>query len=107
MAIDLDALEALAAASAEPLATLDPGIHHLDGAPEEVARYLLTLDTINFGSGWFPTLRKRAGRSGYATVASRPARALPRRGTLEQRAAARARHRDGRARRSGRPPTTS
>ncbi|MGD1050490.1 MAG: queuosine salvage family protein [Solirubrobacteraceae bacterium] len=70
VAIDLDALEALAAASAEPLATLDPGIHHLDAAPEEVARYLMTLDTINFGSGWFPTLRKRAGRSGYETVAS-------------------------------------
>jgi len=34
-----------------------------------VAAYLLTLDTINFGSGWFPTLRKRSGCSGYYTVA--------------------------------------
>jgi putative queuosine salvage protein len=34
-----------------------------------VVRYLLTLDSINFGSGWFPTLRKRAGSSGYYTVA--------------------------------------
>jgi hypothetical protein len=34
-----------------------------------VARYLLTLDAINFGSGWFPTLRKRPGSSGYYTVA--------------------------------------
>ena len=32
-------------------------------------RYLLTLDAINFGSGWFPTLRKRPGCSGYFTVA--------------------------------------
>jgi hypothetical protein len=34
-----------------------------------VATYLLALDTINFGSGWFPTLNKRAGKSGYFTVA--------------------------------------
>jgi hypothetical protein len=34
-----------------------------------VARYLVTLDAINFGSGWFPTLRKREGCSGYFTVA--------------------------------------
>jgi hypothetical protein len=27
------------------------------------------LDAINFGSGWFPTLRKRPGSSGYYTVA--------------------------------------
>ncbi len=51
-------------------ATLEPALHHLDGPPEEVARALLTLDTINFGSGWFPTLRKHPGRSGYATVAA-------------------------------------
>ncbi len=31
--------------------------------------YTLTLDAINFGSGWFPTLRKRPGCSGYFTVA--------------------------------------
>jgi hypothetical protein len=41
---------------------------------EDVARYLLTLDAINFGSGWFPTLNKRRDRngdavSGYFTVA--------------------------------------
>ena len=34
-----------------------------------MATYLLTLDAINFGSGWFPTLRKRPGCSGYFTVA--------------------------------------
>ena len=31
--------------------------------------FTLTLDAINFGSGWFPTLRKRPGCSGYFTVA--------------------------------------
>ena len=34
------------------------------------AAYWLTLDAINFGSGWFPTLRKDPGRSGYGTVSS-------------------------------------
>jgi hypothetical protein len=29
----------------------------------------LTLDAVNFGSGWFPTLRKREGCSGYFTIA--------------------------------------
>jgi Potential Queuosine, Q, salvage protein family len=61
---------ALATPAAAPAATLDPRVHFLDGSPEDVARYLLTLDAINFGSGWFPTLRKRPGCSGYTTVAS-------------------------------------
>ncbi|HWD63701.1 MAG TPA: queuosine salvage family protein [Solirubrobacteraceae bacterium] len=30
--------------------------------------FWLTLDAINFGSGWFPTLRKAPGRSGYFTI---------------------------------------
>ena len=38
--------------------------------PTAVAAYWLTLDAINFGSGWFPTLRKRAGQSGYHTIAA-------------------------------------
>ncbi|GAC1434635.1 MAG: hypothetical protein NVSMB51_02300 [Solirubrobacteraceae bacterium] len=48
---------------------LDPAIHYLDGDEEGVAMYLLSLDAINFGSGWFPTLAKRPGHSGYATIA--------------------------------------
>ena len=41
-----------------------------DPAPAaDVASYWLTLDAINFGSGWFPTLRKRDGLSGYNTIA--------------------------------------
>jgi hypothetical protein len=35
---------------------------------ERAAAYWLTLNAINFGSGWFPTLRKPDGRSGYATI---------------------------------------
>jgi hypothetical protein len=56
-----------------PAPTLDPVRHYLEGRPADVADYLLALDAINFGSGWFPTLRKRSndGRpvSGYFTVA--------------------------------------
>jgi len=55
---------------AAPAPVLDRSLHYLDGPPEEVARYFLTLDAINFGSGWFPTLCKRPGHSGYATVAA-------------------------------------
>jgi len=64
--IDLDAL---ADVRAGPPPALDPLRHHLDGSPAEVAAYFLTLDAVNFGSGWFPTLRKRSGSSGYFTVA--------------------------------------
>src|SRR3954447_19390956 len=52
-----------------PPPVLDPERHYLEGTPDDVATYLLTLDTINFGSGWFPTLRKRPGSSGYYTIA--------------------------------------
>ena len=52
-----------------PDPVLDPERHYLEGSRDDVAAYLLTLDAINFGSGWFPTLRKRPGSSGYYTVA--------------------------------------
>ena len=53
---------------------LDPERHYLEGSEGDVASYLLTLDAINFGSGWFPTLHKRRDPStgelvsGYFTV---------------------------------------
>jgi Potential Queuosine, Q, salvage protein family len=69
--IDLDALGALEPA---PPPQLDPGAHYLDGPAEDVADFTLALDAINFGSGWFPQLRKRehAGGtlSGYLTIAT-------------------------------------
>ena len=39
-------------------------------AREHEAAYWLTLDAINFGSGWFPTLRKRQAPTGYGTIAT-------------------------------------
>ena len=48
---------------------LDPEHHFVEGARDRVAAYILTLDTVNFGSGWFPTLRKRPAHSGYQTIA--------------------------------------
>ena len=44
--------------------------HHFRGSDADTAAYLLTLDSVNFGSGYFPHLRKRAGMSGYFTVAT-------------------------------------
>jgi hypothetical protein len=48
-----------AAQAPEPLA---------GAAREHQAAFWLTMDAINFGSGWFPTLRKPEGRSGYQTI---------------------------------------
>jgi hypothetical protein len=47
----------------------DAGSHYL-GHGDDTAVFFLTLDTINFGSGYFPHLSKRPGMSGYFTVAS-------------------------------------
>ena len=49
--------------------------HHFTGGSvtenaEAVLAFNLTLDTVNFGSGYFPHLHKRPGMSGYFTVAS-------------------------------------
>src|SRR4051794_34513256 len=64
--IELDTLDSI---EPGPPPVLDQERHYLDGPPADVATYMLTLDAINFGSGWFPTLRKRPGCSGYYTVA--------------------------------------
>lgn len=53
-----------------PPAGDDTDAHLTTGTREELAAFWLTLDAINFGSGWFPTLRKPAGRSGYFTIAT-------------------------------------
>jgi hypothetical protein len=46
-----------------------PPAPDLEGAePETRAAFSLQLNAINFGSGWFPTLRKPEGLSGFRTV---------------------------------------
>ncbi len=40
------------------------------GDPEAVAGYAICMNAINFGSGWWPTVRKRDGLSGYGTMAA-------------------------------------
>jgi Potential Queuosine, Q, salvage protein family len=72
--LDADAAARVTPATNGPEpAAMDPERHYLEGEPADVADYLLALDAINFGSGWFPTLRKRLDGghpvSGYFTVA--------------------------------------
>jgi hypothetical protein len=62
-------LAALGSVPPGPEPELDAERHYLEGPPDAVASYMLALDAINFGSGWFPTMRKRPGSSGYYTVA--------------------------------------
>ncbi len=49
--IDPDAMVA-----AGGIVGLNETLHFLDGEPADVARYVLILDSINFGSGWFEEL---------------------------------------------------
>lgn len=55
--------------SVPPVPDDDPGRMRLESAPDTVA-FVVALDAINFGSGWFPVLHKRPGMSGYHTVAA-------------------------------------
>ena len=50
-------------AESPPAPDLAPG-----AADERRAAFGLQLNAVNFGSGWFPTLRKPAGLSGFRTV---------------------------------------
>ena len=70
--IETGAVEAYAAglpAAAEP-APPDPATELTEGSRESRAAFVVCLDAINFGSGWWPTIRKRPGHSGYFTVAA-------------------------------------
>jgi len=70
--IDEKAVEAYAKtlpAAAEP-AQPDPATQIVEGDRELRAAFVICLNAINFGSGWWPTIRKRPGHSGYFTIAA-------------------------------------
>ena len=83
--------------ASSPAPDLEPG-----ATDEARAAYSLQLNAINFGSGWFPTLRKPPGLSGFRTVEA----ALRRRGpwNADELAASTPR---GRGRRWARTQSTS
>jgi hypothetical protein len=68
--VDPEALERFA--DAVPRGELGRGVTELPALAdaESLAAFVLTLDALNFGSGWFPHLRKLPGHSGYRTVES-------------------------------------
>jgi hypothetical protein len=53
-----------------------PGAEEADASapflddPETAAAFAICMNAINFGSGWWPTIRKRPGLSGYGTMAA-------------------------------------
>ena len=66
--IDLETIERYAAelppagANGEPAPFADEA--------ETAAAFAICMNAINFGSGWWPTINKRPGHSGYATMAA-------------------------------------
>jgi hypothetical protein len=70
--IDETALPAYAAAlpNVVEAPSPDPATDLVEVRGEARAAFVLCLDAINFGSGWWPTIRKRPGCSGYLTIAA-------------------------------------
>lgn len=60
------------AAGLATMATPDPACDRSGwrGDPEAAAAFAICMNAINFGSGWWPTIRKRPGHSGYGTMAT-------------------------------------
>src|SRR3954453_5177392 len=48
----------------------NPATHFGEGDREGRAAFVVCLNAINFGSGWWPEIRKRPGCSGYPTIAA-------------------------------------
>jgi hypothetical protein len=66
--IDELAVEPYAVALAASPEPPPPDLPLADGDRESRTAFVLCLDAINFGSGWWPTIRKRPGCSGYSTI---------------------------------------
>ncbi|MGD9180406.1 MAG: queuosine salvage family protein [Desulfobacterales bacterium] len=69
--INYDLIPSYAAAllSAEAIQPEHDRASHCLDRGDDTAAFFLTLDTINFGSGYFPHMNKPPARSGYFTVA--------------------------------------
>lgn len=67
MQVSEEAIEAYAAGL--PQAGGDEAPPFAGADPETAAAFAICMNAINFGSGWWPTVRKRPGHSGYATMA--------------------------------------
>ena len=63
------------------LPQIDPACHYL-GRGEATVAFLLTLDAVNFGSGYFPAILPRPEQSGFRTVAAALTAHFERRGPL-------------------------
>jgi hypothetical protein len=48
----------------------DPATDLVEAGGEARAAFVICLSAINFGSGWWPAIRKRPGHSGYFTIAA-------------------------------------
>jgi hypothetical protein len=68
VAIEEPAIEPYAVALTAFPEPPSPALPLPEGDRELRAAFVLCLDAINFGSGWWPTIRKRPGCSGYSTI---------------------------------------
>lgn len=72
VAIDAEALaRECTAIPLDALGESPTAFPRLDGRVEPLTAFVLCLDAINFGSGWFPKLAKLPGHSGYRTIEAR------------------------------------
>jgi hypothetical protein len=60
----------------------DPGRERFEDL-ETTVSFVVSLDAVNFGSGYFPFLRKRPGMSGYHTIASALREHVARQGAID------------------------
>jgi hypothetical protein len=66
--MEKEAIEEYAAGLPQPGSEDEPAPFTED--PETAAAWAISMNAINFGSGWWPTIRKRPGHSGYGTMAA-------------------------------------
>ena len=66
--IEEGAIEEYAAGLAGAASQGESAAPPADQDPEAAAAFAICMNAINFGSGWWPTIRKRPGLSGYGTM---------------------------------------